>query len=484
MAASRATEPQPVHTDSSPARGRVLFGVMLSIFLGAMESTVVATAMPSVVAALGGMGIYSWVFSGFLLTSMVTMPLWGRLSDLLGRRSMYMVGMCTFLAGSALSGLAQNMVQLIAFRMVQGLGAGSLITLGMTIVGDLYGLEQRARKQGYLSGVWGVASLVGPLLGGVLTDHVSWRWVFYINLPFGLLAMAMIGTGLPRESTSARRPVIDAAGLGIFAGGVSALLLGVVEAGRAGSWGRAEVILPLLAAALAVPAFIRVERRAREPIVPLGLFGNRMVLAALATGFLSGMAMFGAISFVPLFMQAVVRTSAMMAGFVLTPFVLGWICMSVASARLVLRTGYRALVLTGMTCLTVAFLLFSTWAEDLTPALAMAHVALAGIGMGLVFVPMLIAVQSAVPRPELGLATSVTQFFRTFGGALGLAVMGAVMTQRLDAGLAIGSALHGVFVVGMVICALALLSAFLVPAGRAQDLARADMRGEPTRAGG
>src|SRR5262249_10148667 len=154
---------------------------------------------PTVVAALGGMEIYSWVFSGFLLTSTVTMPLWGRLSDLLGRRAMYMLGMSTFLVGSALSGLAHDMLQLIVFRMMQGLGAGSLITLGMTIVGDLYGLEERARKQGYLSAVWGVASLVGPLLGGVLTDHVSWRWVFYINLPFGLLAMAMIGTGLARE---------------------------------------------------------------------------------------------------------------------------------------------------------------------------------------------------------------------------------------------------------------------------------------------
>jgi EmrB/QacA subfamily drug resistance transporter len=479
-----ATEPQSIPRGASPDRGRVLFGVMLSIFLGAMESTVVATAMPTVVAALGGMAIYSWVFSGFLLASTVTMPLWGRLSDLVGRRTMFMIGMGTFLLGSALSGLAQDMVQLIAFRMVQGVGAGSLITLGMTIVGDLYGLEQRAKKQGYISGVWGVASLVGPLLGGVLTDHVSWRWVFYINLPFGLVAMAMIGTGLGRETPAARRPIIDYAGLAIFAVGVTALLLGVVEAGRPGPWGRAGAILPLTVAALAAPAFVRVERRAREPIVPLGFFSNRMVLAALATGFLSGMAMFGAILFVPLFMQAVVGTSAMMAGFVLTPFVLGWMCMSIASARLVLRTGYRALVLGGMTCLTVAFLLFSTWAEDLTPMLAMAHVTLAGIGMGLVFVPMLIAVQSAVPRHQLGLATSVTQFFRTIGGTLGLAIMGAVMAQRLHTGLAIGAAVHGVFVVGVIICVLALLSSWIVPAGRAQDLARADMCGEPSRAEG
>src|SRR5215475_6520050 len=302
---------QDVAAAASALRSRVVSGVMLSIFLGAMESTVVATAMPTVVAALGGIEIYSWVFSGFLLTSTVTMPLWGRLSDLLGRRPVYMAGMAIFLAGSALSGLAQDMVQLVAFRILQGAGAGSVITLGMTIVGDLYGLEERARKQGYISGVWGVASLVGPLLGGALTDHASWRWVFYINVPFGLLAMALIGTGLAGARRSAHRPVIDGIGLVLLVATVTGLLLGLVEAGRPGPWGRPEVLGPLVVAVLAGALFVGVERRAREPIIPMGLLGNRMVLAALATGFLSGMAMFGAISFVPLFMQALVGTSAM-----------------------------------------------------------------------------------------------------------------------------------------------------------------------------
>src|SRR4030095_4329960 len=210
------------------AKRLALLGVMLSIFLAAMEATVVATAMPRVVASLGGLEMYSWVFSGFLLTSTVTMPLWGRLSDLLGRRRVFLGGLALFLAGSALSGLAQTMAQLIAFRMLQGLGAGSLMTIGMTIIGELFRLERRAKMQGYISGVWGVASLCGPLIGGLLTDHVSWRWVFYINVPFGALAMALIAAGLRDQAREGQPPVIDYAALALLTPGVSALPLGAL----------------------------------------------------------------------------------------------------------------------------------------------------------------------------------------------------------------------------------------------------------------
>jgi len=467
------------------ARKRWVFvGIMLSIFLAAIESTVVATAMPTVVTSLGGIRIYSWVFSGFLLTQTVTMPLWGRFSDLYGRRPIYLVGLATFLAGSALSGASQNMVQLILFRMVQGLGAGALMTLGYTIIGELYGLERRARMQGYISSVWGLASLMGPWAGGVLTDHVSWRWVFYINLPFGAVAMALIAAALTGAAKPARRPVVDGVGVGLFAAGVSALLLGIVEAGRVGSWSRPDVVGLLVLGVLVLVAFVVVEQRAVEPIVPLRLFRNRMVLAAVVTRFLAGMAMFGALSFVPLFLQSVTGASATGAGLVLTPFVLGWVVMSVLSARLVLRVGYRTVVVAGMASLTVAFLLFGRWSVTLTSGSAMFDVLLAGIGMGMVVVPMLIAVQSVVARSDLGAATSLTQFFMSIGGALGLSLMGAVMSQRLHAGLPMVEALHGVFVVGFGVCVLALASSFMVPSGRAQDLARSELRGEPTRVGG
>jgi EmrB/QacA subfamily drug resistance transporter len=462
---------------------RVLYGVMLSVFLAAMESTVVATAMPRVVESLGGVQIYSWVFSGFLLTSTVTMPLWGRLSDLFGRRPVYLGGLGLFLLGSALSGVSQDMRQLIAFRMLQGLGAGSLMTLGMTTIGELFGLEQRARMQGYVSAMWGVASLLGPLLGGLLTDLGSWRWVFYVNLPFGAVAIALLAGTLPDVAVR-RRHAFDWTGVVLFTLGIAALLLGILEAGRVGRWTGADVLVPLAIAAAALAAFVPVERRAREPIIPFRLFRHRMVLAAGVNGFLSGMAMFGAISFVPLFLQHVNGMSATAAGFVLMPFVLGWVAMSIVSARLVLRIGYRAPVVAGMACLAAAFLLLMRWAPGLTQAVAMRDALLGGIGMGLTFVPMLLSVQSAVARSDLGAATSLTQFLRTIGGAVGLSVMGAVMVRRLASGLPMAEALHGVFVVGFGVSALALASAFLVPAGRAQELARPDMREEPTRAGG
>ena len=500
-----------------PRRGLVLAGVMGSVFLAAMESTVVATAMPTVIASLGGIEIYSWTFSAFLLASTVTMPLWGRLADQLGRRGTYLTGLSIFLIGSALSGLSQSMAQLISFRAIQGLGAGSLVTIGMTIIADLWGLERRAKMQGYFSSVYGIASVAGPLVGGFLTDSISWRWVFYINLPFGLLAMVAIGVGLGNEQIAKRRPSFDYLGTVVFTAAISTLLVGLVEAGRGASWLRGAVLSLIVLSAVLLAAFVRIERRAVEPVVPLSLFAIPMVRAAAVTGFLSGMAMFGAIAYVPLFLQAVTGSNATQAGFVLMPFVIGWVACSILGARLVLRVSYRAVVLTGMLALTLAFVLFAGWSESLTRYAAMRDMAIAGIGMGLVFVPMLIAVQSAVPRAVLGSATSVTGFFRFIGGAVGVAVMGSVMAQRLHRELAalletapatlsqglrgvvahpdlivnpltragqspevlallrptMAHAVGGVFVVGLVVAVAALASALLVPPGQARDLAGA-----------
>ena len=295
--------------------------------------------------------------------------------------------------------------------------------------------------------------------------------------------MVMLATALPGPAPAARRPVIDYKGLVLFAGAISALLFGV-SVGGMHSFAAMSAIVPVAFAAVALGAFVAVERRAAEPMVPLRLFRYRMVVAAVVTGFLSGMAMFGALSFVPLFLQGVTAHSATRAGLVLTPFVFGWVTMSIVSARLVLRIGYRVVVLTGMISLTLSFFLLSRWDAHLTTLGAIRDATLGGVGMGLTMVPMLIAVQSAVPKSDLGIATSLTQFFRSVGGAVGVAIMGAVKTQRLDAGLSLESALHGVFVVGLVVSVVALASAFLVPAGLARDLARPEVRGEPTPVGG
>jgi len=501
-------------------QGVVIAGVMLALFLAAMESTVVATAMPTVVSSLGGIRIYSWVFSAFLLTATVSMPLWGRLSDLLGRRPTYLAGIAIFLLGSGLSGLSQSMAQLITFRTLQGLGAGSLITLGMTLAGDLYGLERRAKMQGYFSGVWGLASLIGPPLGGLLSDHVSWRWVFYINLPFGALAALAIGWGLVEPVGRRRSVSIDFVGTALFTLAISSLLVGLTAGGRVASWLTLAVLGPLAVTALCLLLFVGVERRVADPLIPLDLFKHPMVRAAAATGFLAGMAMFGAISYIPLYLQAVLGATATQAGFVLTPFILGWVTFSILSARFVLRVGYRGIVMTGMAILTFSFVLLATWDQNLTRPSAVQAVLFAGVGMGMVMVPMLIAVQNAVPKRDLGVATSAVQFFRSIGGAVGVAVMGAAMSHRLEtellvalasstAGtplgaqirelmthpdlivnpltraalapavlahvrLAMAQALHAVFVVGLVVCVLALASSFLVPSGRARDLARAE----------
>jgi len=502
----------------------VLAGVMGSVFLAAMESTVVATAMPTVIASLGGIEIYSWTFSAFLLASTVTMPLWGRLADQLGRRGVYLAGLGIFLVGSALSGLSQSMAQLITFRAIQGLGAGSLVTIGMTIIADLWGLERRAKMQGYFSSVYGIASVAGPLVGGFLTDAISWRWVFYINLPFGLAAMVAIRLGLGSEEAGRSRSSFDYLGTVVFTASISALLIGLVEAGRAASWMHASVLGLIALSVTLLVAFILIERAAAEPVVPLDLFAVPMVRAAAATGFLSGMAMFGAIPYVPLFLQAVTGSSAMQAGFVLMPFVIGWVACSILGARMVLRVGYRSVVLAGMLALTLAFFLMVGWSETLTRAVAMRDMGLAGVGMGLVFVPMLIAVQSAVPRAVLGSATSVTGFFRFIGGAVGVAVMGSIMAQRLHEDLAallvtapaalqeglrrvvahpdlvvnpltrgglgagvlaqlrppLAHAIGSVFVVGLVVALAALASAFLVPPGQARDLAAAQEPAAPS----
>jgi len=497
------------HVILSKRRRRVVTaGVMLGMFLAALEATVVGTAMPTVIASLGGLDRYSWVFSAYLLTSTVTVPVWGRLSDLYGRRVFYLIGIAFFLLGSALSGASQSLTQLIVFRAIQGLGAGALIPLSMTINGDIYTLRERTRMQGLFSGVWGLASILGPLAGGFITDHISWRWVFYINIPFGLAAAAVVGIALV-EPKQNQRPVIDYAGALWLTVAITLLLLVLVESGDPSIWANPMTLLAVAGILISSYLFVRTENRAPEPIVPFSLFRNRIIGVGSITAFMVGAAMFGALSFIPLFVQGTLGGTATEAGALLTPFLLGWVTMSVVGGKLIFRVGYRSTILAGLFVLTVSFAVLTTFGRNTSRASLIGVILAMGIGMGLVMFALLITVQNSVSRNQLGIATSLNQFSRSIGQTVGVAVMGTVMTISLashiaeiqkESGLpeadvarvvhnpsalidpiarsaqkpelikamsgALAGALHNVFLTGVSFAVLAFISGFFLPAGR------------------
>src|SRR6266498_4061008 len=410
------------------SRNRILLvtaGIMLSLFLASMESTVVATAMPTIVGQLGGLEHYSWVFSAFMLTSTTSVPLYGKISDLYGRRNLYVFAMLLFLVGSVLCGWANSMTQLIFARALQGLGAGGLLPLAFILIGEMFTLEQRANMQGFFSGVWGVSSIVGPLLGGFLVDQLSWRWVFYVNIVPGLLAAGLVALAWRDQAHSHEKPAVDYAGAVLLMSSVVALLLGVMDFGTATSW-----ILITIAVALFI-ALLWVESRAADPILPLLLFRDRLFATAIAHGVLTGWALFGSISFIPLFVQSVLGTSATQAGITIAPMLLGWVMASIIGTRLLLTVGYRRLAIFGTASLVIGSFLMSRVDANINQYLLMAFVTLMGIGIGFSIPPFLIAVQTTVERRYLGTATSTMQFSRSIGGTLGVSVMGAALSARL-----------------------------------------------------
>jgi EmrB/QacA subfamily drug resistance transporter len=430
-AGSLAVAQSPTLSMSSRRRWAVTAGVMTGMFLAALEATVVGTAMPTVIAALGGLNHYSWVFSAYLITATVTVPVWGKLSDLYGRRLLYQIGIAIFLLGSALSGMSTSMTQLVIFRALQGLGAGALVPLGMTIIGDIYTVTERAKMQALFSGVWGLSSVIGPVVGGFITDQLSWRWVFYINLPVGLATALILGLAL-KEPKRTERPAIDYAGAALLIAAITLLMLALVEGGAKLSALLSSRNLVLFAGAAVLTAiFVRVERRAADPVVPFKLFRNRVVLISVVAGFLAGVAMFGAISFVPLFAQGALGATATQAGSLLTPLMLSWVGMSVVGGRILIRVGYRPLCIAGFTLLTLGFVLLSMFQRATPRVWLYVDLILIGAGLGLTMLTLLIAVQQAVSRAQLGIATSLNQFSRSIGGAVGVAVMGAVLSAGL-----------------------------------------------------
>lgn len=426
--------PQPEHQPASITNLRTLItliGVAMAMFMAALENTVIGTAMPTVIASLGGIEIYSWVFAAYILAATVMTPIWGKMADLIGRRPAMFGGLALFILGSAMSGAAHSMPQLIVFRVVQGLGAAALFPIGMTITADLLTLEQRAKIIALFSGMWGVASLLGPLVGGYLTAYtrLSWRWCFYIILPFGLLSAVMIWWAY-RERYERRQNIsLDYAGTFVLSGALVLLLL-VVERGS-----EFPLTINLAGIALCLALFlifIRIEERHAEPLLPLGLFRNRMVAMATLHGFFSMMALIGTMSFLPLFVQAVIGTNAAEAGKILIPFIIPWVMTAIIGGRLILRFGYRPLVITGMALMLIGATMLAQVSTETTRMRLSFDVAFLGMGGGLTVATMMIAAQHAIPRTQLGVTTSTVQFARSIGAALGTAIMGALMSWRLS----------------------------------------------------
>jgi len=464
----------------------VTAGIMLSLFLASMESTVVATAMPTIVGQLGGLEHYSWVFSAFMLASTTAVPLYGKLSDLYGRRKLYASAMGLFLIGSVLCGWANSMTTLIFARALQGVGAGGIMPLAFILIGEMFTLEQRAKMQGLFSGVWGVSSIIGPLLGGFLVDQLSWRWIFYINVIPGLVAGALVALAWQDQARDHKRPAIDYAGAFLLTVSVVMLLLGLMGTGPS-SW------VLITGAVVLFILLLWVERRAADPVLPLPLFRDRLFSTATAHGILTGWALFGSISFIPLFVQAVLGTTATQAGITITPMLLGWVTASIIGTRLMLTVGYRKLGLIGTASFTVGAFLMSQAGMNTSQSSLMAFVSLMGIGMGLSIPSFLIAVQTTVNRRQLGTATSTLQFSRSIGGTLGVSVMGAALSARLASNLvaaqldpdlvrqlldplpgtqvviaegaraAMADAIHLVFMIAFVAAAFAMVTVFFTP---------------------
>ena len=410
----------------------VLVGVMAGMFLAALDQSILGTALPRIVSDLGGLDHLSWVVTAYLLTSTAVTPLWGKISDLYGRRLIFQTAIIIFLIGSALCGLAQDMPQLIAFRAIQGIGGGGLFAIALSIIGDIIPPRERGRYQGYFGAVFGVSSVAGPLLGGFFTDGPGWRWIFYINVPVGAAALVITSMAL-KMPVVRREHKIDYAGAALIVGAVSSLLLYLNWSGDARGW-TAPLSLGLVASfVLLTVLFVFVEARAVEPILPLHLFRNNVFRIGNSFGFMTGFSMFGAIIFLPLYLQGVMGMSPTKSGLAMLPVVIGLFTSSIGSGRLITKTGrYKIYPVSGAVLILVALVFLSRLSVDMPYWQFAAYSLVFGLGLGMTMQTVVVAVQNAVDRRDMGTATSSTTFFRSLGGAVGAAVFGAVLGIRLD----------------------------------------------------
>jgi EmrB/QacA subfamily drug resistance transporter len=461
-------------------RGPVLLAVMLSTGLVAIDATILAAAVPAVVRDLGGLSQFPWLFSIYLLAQAVSVPVYGKVADLVGRKPVMLVGIGLFVVGSLLCGAAWSMGSLVAFRLVQGLGAGAVAPVGMTIVGDIYSVAERAKVQGYIASVWAISSLVGPTLGGVFADYLSWRWIFLVNLPLGLAAAWMLWRRFDEQravrDADAPRPRIDVLGTLLLLGGTVALLVALLEGGVLWAWSSPESIALLVGSAVALVAFVLVERRAAEPVLPLWVFRHRVVGAAMAISLVVGVLLLGLTSYVPLFAQGVLGTGAIVAGFALAAMTIGWPIAAATSGRLYLRFGFRATTLLGsVIALAGAALLLTIDGSSSVLHLALPNFVM-GLGFGYAASPSIVAAQSSVGWRQRGVATGATLFARSVGSAVGVAAFGALANgvvrsrlgsdpsnlESLPAGV-LEPAIHAVFVASFAVAVLLVVAAAFMP---------------------
>lgn len=411
----------------------VFAGLMIGLFLAALDQTIVGTAMPRIIADLDGFALYSWAFTAYMVASTAVVPVFGKLSDLYGRKYLFLGGIVVFLIASALCGLSQTMPQLIAFRGLQGVGAGVLMANAFAIIGDIFPPAERGKYQGIFGAVFGLAGVIGPLLGGFLTDSISWHWVFYVNIPIGIVAIAVLWRYFPHIQPHGPRRPIDWMGIVTLLAGVVPLLLGLSWAGNDAAGAAPQIALALGLAAVMLTAFVLAERRAAEPIMPLSLFGNRTFAVSIVTLSLTTVGMFGAIIYVPLFLQGILGASATESGLALLPFTIGMVVASGVSGQVISRTGrYRNLALLGLGLMAAGMWLLTLVTERSSMGEIVRDTLIAGTGMGITMPIFMIVVQNAVPYEMLGVVSAASQFFRSIGGTMGVALTGAWMAFRFS----------------------------------------------------
>ena len=434
-----STQPPVTEPDDGRLTGRALSTVfaalMLGMFLAALDQTIVSTALPTIVGDLGGLNHLSWVVTSYLLASTISTPLYGKLGDMFGRKPLFLAAIVIFLAGSMLAGLSQSMAELIGFRALQGIGAGGLMVGAQAIIGDIVSPRERGRYMGLIGSVFAVASVAGPLLGGFLVDNLSWRWVFYVNMPVGAIAIAIVALRLHLHTPSIRHR-IDYLGAVLLAGGVAALTLFTTWGGTQYAWSSTTIVGLGVGGTVLLVLFVGQETRAAEPILPLALFRSSVFSVASAMAFVIGMAMFGAIIFIPLFLQIVYGASPTSSGLRMLPLMAGLLAASIGSGRAISRMGrYRVFPITGTAILTVGMYLLSRLGPGTAPWVASVYMLVVGIGIGLVMQVLVLVVQNDAHPSQIGVATSSASFFRSMGGSFGVAIFGTIFATGLAGGL-------------------------------------------------